>query len=1413
VRSDAKASSTGPTSGSGASLGSLFRGAFVASGASSAAPGSSASSSQRRITLLALAIAILTLLALAPLSQAKVVVNGFGPDGSLGGQIHGPQTIDVNQTGNGAPAGTIYVADGNRIQRFSLAGAFELLWGWDVVKAGGVGDVSTNAFEICTVAADCKDIGGEAGPLGFNALKGVAINQATGHVYVAPDGRFRVMEFDASGNFVRLWGWDVVKAGGVGDVSTNAFEICTVAADCKGGKAGANGGQIGTQGRGNVVVDVVGNVWIADPGNRRVQEFDSAGNFIAAYGHNVDALGGGGGLEKCTSTATGACQAGTQGSGAGQFAGGGQSPNEIAFDSAGDLYAIDVGNSRMQKFDPTLTTATTFAASTFAAYTSSWSESMHVVSGQGGTRLFFSLDNNVTANPPERQIIEVDPTDGSVKDTSLVGSGLQTVNGLAQNDSTGTLYATTFTSLTPFRVLILGAPLPEPVVALDAITVKTDTTATFTASIDPKGGLVGCKFEYSTDQSTWIDAAPSPSCSTLAVGGGAQTISASVSGLIPNQRYYVRLQTSRPLVPNSIATSFLKSFDTDAPPPVVTDVGAVDVADTSARMVATIDPRHSSTGYVFEYGTTPALGSSTAPLEIGAGTAPITVSQSIPNLTADTTYYFRVVATNLSGTTTSASKTLHTRSVAPPLPEDRAYEQVSPPEKNYTDINNNIVFAGGAAGASLDGDAVGFCTTALFGDPTGRMTTFCAQYVSRRTAGGWQTTNPFPNYCHYDPDAIGPDGTIYAEGTMAVYPSVDFSRFVLQKAESAGCPIPPLDPAAPMIPGQMSYNLYRQDFTTNPFDFDLLNPEDGGQDKGQNIVGGSDDFSHVVYQSDFNQTTPPDSPEPNEDFRKLYEWEQEGQGGCAQPGGCLSLVSRDTSNEPFATPSSIATMSFSGGGMYVDSAVSGDGERIFFQNPVPAGGTVQPAACANPGCEVYMREDGAVTHDVSASECTVSCGSPQTVADVFISATSSGAAAFFTSCAKLTDESAPTQSCEDDHVYGEGGVTGSKLYRWDRNAPPGSQLVDLTVDHEPGDGSQPDFGRLFGHSEDGNTAYFTAGTQNFSGNSSGGQLISGEPVFKGEKLYRWQWNGGDPIVEYLGPYKTLDGLYFQAFGEINSSQRLSTVTPDGKYLQIYTELSYDPVVDRDVVDGDPFNTSEVDVYRWDEAGGWICISCQPPDAPSGGGVSLDFANRLQPDASFGYFASTAPIYTMSDDGRHIFFATPEALVPEDVNGEVSCPDTNEGFQITLYSCQDVYEWHDGTVSMVSSGTDSGPVRLIGSTPSARDVFFYTRERLVGWDADLSIDIYNARIGGGFPEPPAQPPSCEGESCRGARTSAPVTTSAGTAAFQGPGDAGETPRRKSCKRGYVKSRGGCVKKRNKKGSARRRAANNKRRATR
>jgi len=114
--------------------------------ASSAVPGCSVERTRgtrgARARLAVLGLALVGLLALAPMSQAQVVVNGFGftepgTGGGLGGEFQFQSNfgLAVNNSGNGAAQGTVYVADrfAFRVQRFSPSGEFERAWGFNAI--------------------------------------------------------------------------------------------------------------------------------------------------------------------------------------------------------------------------------------------------------------------------------------------------------------------------------------------------------------------------------------------------------------------------------------------------------------------------------------------------------------------------------------------------------------------------------------------------------------------------------------------------------------------------------------------------------------------------------------------------------------------------------------------------------------------------------------------------------------------------------------------------------------------------------------------------------------------------------------------------------------------------------------------------------------------------------------------------------------------------------------------------------------------------------------------------------------------------------------------------------------------------------------------------------------------------------
>ena len=103
------------------------------------------------------------------------------------------------------------------------------------------------------------------------------------------------------------------------------------------------------------------------------------------------------------------------------------------------------------------------------------------------------------------------------------------------------------------------------------------------------------------------------------------------------------------------------------PPPVAptTLTGAASgVSQTAATLGGSVDPNASQVSSCsFQYGTTTGYGSSAAcSPPPGTGSSAVAVSAAISGLSPDTTYHFRVVATNAGGTSYGADQTLTTQS-------------------------------------------------------------------------------------------------------------------------------------------------------------------------------------------------------------------------------------------------------------------------------------------------------------------------------------------------------------------------------------------------------------------------------------------------------------------------------------------------------------------------------------------------------------------------------------------------------------------------------------------------------------------------------------------------------------------------------------------------------------------------------
>ena len=92
-------------------------------------------------------------------------------------------------------------------------------------------------------------------------------------------------------------------------------------------------------------------------------------------------------------------------------------------------------------------------------------------------------------------------------------------------------------------------------------------------------------------------------------------------------------------------------------PPSVSTLAAANVADTTATLNGSVNPKSLETKTYFEYGPTVAYGSKTAEVSVGSGSSTLETAKAVSGLSANTTYHYRIVASNSSGTSQGADRT------------------------------------------------------------------------------------------------------------------------------------------------------------------------------------------------------------------------------------------------------------------------------------------------------------------------------------------------------------------------------------------------------------------------------------------------------------------------------------------------------------------------------------------------------------------------------------------------------------------------------------------------------------------------------------------------------------------------------------------------------------------------------------
>ena len=195
-----------------------------------------------------------------------------------------------------------------------------------------------------------------------------------------------------------------------------------------------------------------------------------------------------------------------------------------------------------------------------------------------------------------------------------------------------------------------------PAAVTGSATNVTTSSATLNGTVDPNGRATAWYFEYGTSTSYGSKTSEHSAGS----GGSAVPVTIGVSGLARGRVYHYRLVATSDAGTSRGAD---QTFSTVGAPSVTTDA-ASSIAPTAARLNGRVTPNGAATSWYFEYGTTTRYGSRTPTKNAGSGTNAAKVSFSLTGLRRTTTYHYRLVAANGSGTTAGGDRSFST-SLAP----------------------------------------------------------------------------------------------------------------------------------------------------------------------------------------------------------------------------------------------------------------------------------------------------------------------------------------------------------------------------------------------------------------------------------------------------------------------------------------------------------------------------------------------------------------------------------------------------------------------------------------------------------------------------------------------------------------------------------------------------------------------------
>ena len=1171
-------------------------------------------------------------------------------------------------------------------------------------------------------------------------------------------------------------------------------------------EAGTHSNDI-TGGSGVAVNDLTHDIYVADTGNHRIDEFSATGAFILSFGKDVNktAVAESRTSEENVCPATGhsadVCQAGSSGA----EPGGLEAPLFIAVDNSpggeGAVYVGDTGDDRVSKFrgDGSLIPGDDGVLDDEWGNGGPLGEANGQLAGPTAAEPFavlygLAVDTNghlwIDAKHPA-QIEEMFEFEQAGTFTGTSWHAEAEPSGVAVNKSEE-LYVDGHRDVEKYTAA--GAPVGGIGSSLNGA-LFPEPSPNFTGlAADISSGLLYLDGESAVDVVSGSCPPPVEQCVVAESFGAPQLTGGAGLAVDPNGAVVYAANTSADTVDQFI----------EEPPsaPSVTSDSVSEVTATSAIFGGEVDPDslggEPDTKYHFEYGecTTGEAGGTescrsspySSTTSVGA-LAPSFNTESVSpapvqGLTAGRTYHYRLVAENeAKGTLNTVAGEEHTFTTQAAgtfvLPDNRQWEIVSPVQKFGALIEP--IAQEGIIQAAADGDAFTYHANApIEAEPQGAMNE--VQILSTREADGWSSHDIEPSHSSPTdkPEGEGEPYRFFSENLQLalVQPAGAFEPGLTPES-SETTPVLRTD----YLNGNVSesclpksgMSCYRPLVTAKEGYANVPSGTQFGEARGERdgpcpyarpfcgpqLEGASANGEHVVFNSYASLT---ETPTPSGDG--LYEWSAD-----KPPAEQLQLVSILPKEEGGGAETGL---SYLGTHLTYNTrgAISENGSRVVWKGE---------------DGKLYLRDTNPLSSRDPDAQTTTAIGSGE-----FQAANRDVSKVFFTTTS-----------------------IGGSLFEYDVETGKTATIAEEAA------GVQ---GLVIGASEDGSYLYFVAdgqlGSTGAEGAVKGTCTVEPAPT-PGERCNLYVYHDG--TTKLVAVLSGEDGPDW-AKGSQELTNLTARVSPNGRYLSFVSDrdlTGYDPT---DATTGKP----DEEVYEYDaETGHLACASCEPTGGRSHGieyGIEGKNMPRVGGDGVWEQYVSLAaniPGWTpyknehaayqsryLSDSGR-LFFNSDDGLVPKDANnnwdvyeyepqgvptGEHACgagsasgSDVFKPGAIAQVEGRTVAEGA-GCVALISGGQSNEESAFLDASAgggegedgepgseAGRDVFFLTTAKLAPQDSDTAFDVYDARectsASPCIPPPASTPPACNTEaSCKAPPTPQPgIYGPPPSATFEGIGD--------------------------------------------